>query len=62
MFNEVGIEKIETSVAIVNPASWKIMGKLGFHRILAIKKAKYTLLPYEMDCYCYEVTKDEYIK
>ena len=38
MFNEVGIEKIETSVAIDNQASWKLMEKFGFHRTKKSKK------------------------
>lgn len=62
MFNEVEIRKIETSAAIVNPASWKIMEKLGFHRTSEIKKGKYTMLPELVDCYCYEITREEYIK
>lgn len=61
MFNEVGIRKIETSAAIVNSPSWKIMEKLGFHRTGVIKKCKYTMLPKPVDCYCYEITKEEYI-
>ena len=32
MFDEVDIEKIITGAAIENPASWKIMEKLGFER------------------------------
>lgn len=62
MFNEVGIRKIETSAAIVNSPSWKIMERLGFHRTGEIKKCKYTILPEPVDCYCYEITKEEYIK
>ena len=62
MFNEVEIRKIETSAAIVNAPSWKIMEKLGFHRTGEIKKGKYTMIPEPVDCYCYEISRDKYIK
>ena len=32
MFNEVEIDKIVTSAATINPASWRLMEKLGFIR------------------------------
>ena len=60
MFNEVGIDKIETSAAIINPASWKIMEKLGFRRLEKTKKGNYTFVDELIDCYCYEITKDEF--
>lgn len=62
MFNEVGIEKIEISVAIDNQASWKLMEKFGFHRTKKIKKVKYTILIEKVDCYCYEITRKEYLE
>ena len=62
MFNKVEIRKIETSAAVVNSPSWKIMEKLGFHRTGEIKKCKYTMLPDPVDCYCYEIIREEYIK
>ena len=62
MFNDVEIRKIETSAAIVNAPYWKIMEKLGFHRTGEIKKCKYTMLPDPVACYCYEITRKEYIK
>ena len=62
MFNDVEIRKIETSAAMVNTPSWKIMEKLGFHRTGEIKKVKYNMLPEPVDCYCYEITREEYIK
>jgi len=62
MFNEVGIDKIETSAAISNPASWKIMEKLGFSRLEKTKMVKYTFLNESVECYCYEITKDEFNK
>lgn len=33
MFEVVGIEKIDTSAAIINPGSWRIMEKVGFVRV-----------------------------
>ena len=53
--------KIETCAATDNLASWKIMEKLGFHRTNKIKKVKYTILTEEVDCYCYEITREEYL-
>lgn len=61
MFNEVCIDKIETSAAIENPASWKIMEKFGFIRTSKIKKVKYTFIPEEVDCYCYEISRENYL-
>ena len=61
MFKEVQIDKIETCAATDNLASWKIMEKLGFHRTNKIKKVKYTILTEEVDCYCYEITREEYL-
>ena len=37
MFNEVEITDIKTSAAEINPASWKIMEKLGFEYINKVK-------------------------
>lgn len=62
MFYEVGIEKIETCAAIENPASWKIMEKFGFRRLNKIKLIKYTIQTKKTECYCYEITKEEYTK
>ena len=61
MFKEVQIDKIETCAVTDNLASWKIMEKLGFHRTNKIKKVKYTILTEEVDCYCYEITREEYL-
>ncbi len=61
MFKEVGIEKIETSAAIVNQSSWKIMEKLGFSKINKTKMVNYTLLGEDVECYCYEMTRDKYL-
>ena len=46
MFNEVKLNKIETSVAMINPASWGLMEKLGFKRLETTHE--------------YELTKEEY--
>ena len=60
MFNEVEIKKIETSAAIINPASWKLMEKLGFKRLETTHKNKYYFVGEEVDSYEYELTKEEY--
>lgn len=62
MFYEVKIDKIETSAAIENSASWHIMEKFGFQRLNKTKMVKYTVQTKETECYCYEMTKEEYIK
>ncbi|MDD2470112.1 MAG: GNAT family N-acetyltransferase [Bacilli bacterium] len=62
MFNEVGIDRIETSSAVDNLASWKLMEKLGFIRYTEkTHKTKYTFLIEEVDCYSYRITKEEYL-
>lgn len=61
MFNEVEIKEIQTGAAIDNPASWKLMEKLGFKRESDKKyKVKYTLIDDLVDCYVYKLTKEEY--
>ncbi len=61
MFKEVGISKILTGAAIANPASWKLMEKLGFRRIDGKNYfAKYTFLPEEVELYSYELTKEDF--
>lgn len=61
MFNEVEIEKILTSAAIINPGSWRIMEKLGF--IYSCNKSSTYLDENNnrVDCCCYNITKKEYI-
>lgn len=54
MFNEVKINKIITSAAIINPASWKLMEKLGFVRTDKTKYNKYTFVEGEVKSYIYE--------
>ena len=60
MFNEVEINKIETSAAIINPASWRLMEKLGFKRLETTHKNKYFFVEEELDSYEYELTKEEF--
>lgn len=60
MFKEVEINKIETSVAMINPASWGLMEKLGFKRLETTHKNKYYFVEEEVDSYEYELTKEEY--
>ena len=60
MFNEVKLNKIETSVAMINPASWHLMEKLGFKRLETTHKNKYYFVEEEVDSYEYELTKEEY--
>ncbi len=62
MFYEVGINKIETCAAIENSASWKIMEKFGFCKLNKTKMVKYTIQTKETECYCYEITKDDYTR
>ena len=57
MFQEVGIKKILTGAAIANPASWRLMEKLGFKRLTHQNKfVKYTFVPEEVEIYTYELT------
>ncbi|HIS18114.1 MAG TPA: GNAT family N-acetyltransferase [Candidatus Coprovivens excrementavium] len=62
MFFKCNIEKIITCAAVCNPASWKLMEKLGFKRKIIKRTIQYTFLDEETECYVYEVSKDEYIK
>ena len=61
MFNEVEISEIRTGAAVLNPASYKLMEKLGFKRRGgALHKTKYTYLDEAVDSYSYGLTRDEY--
>lgn len=63
MFKEVGIRGIETSSAVCNPASFKLMEKLGFKRRSdETHKQKYTFVDELIDCYSYAITKEEFLK
>ena len=61
MFLECKIAKIITGAAICNPASWKIMEKLGFERKKETKTIQYTFLDEPTEIYCYELTRDKYL-
>ena len=58
MFNEVGINEIRTGAATVNPASWKIMERLGFVRTDNTKMVQYTYLDEPVEVYQYLLTKE----
>lgn len=61
MFNEVEIDEIRTGAAVVNPASYRLMEKIGFRRRGdKLHKTKYTFVEEEVDSYSYGLTKDEY--
>jgi len=61
MFNEVGIDSIETGSAICNEASFGLMEKLGFNRRgNNTHKQKYTFVDELLDCYSYGITHEEY--
>lgn len=62
MFKECEIKKIETSAAIKNDKSWKVMEKLGFKRENKTKFTEYTFLDEKTECYCYSITREEYLE
>ena len=62
MFLEVGIDEVRTCCAIDNPNSWKLMERLGFQRSKERKFLPYTLLEGEAECFCYSVTKYQFLK
>lgn len=62
MFLEAGISSINTSAAIENPSSWKLMESLGFQDQKKTRKEKYTLLEEEVDCKEYICTKDDFLE
>jgi len=59
MFNEVEIEKIDTGAAVCNPASWKLMEKLGFVRGSEQFQVHYTFGG-DVLCYSYSLGRKEY--
>ena len=61
MFLECEIEQIITGAAICNPASWKIMEKLGFERQEKTKMIQYTFLDELTEIYSYVMTKERYL-
>ena len=60
MFLECEIHEIITGTAICNPASWKIMERLGFERLKEMKRIQYTFLDEPIETYCYKLTRDKY--
>ena len=60
MFEEVEISKIITGAAIDNPASWKIMDRLGYTKLPQTKLVTYTYLDEPVEIYTYEITKEQY--
>lgn len=61
MFLECEIEKIITGAAICNPASWKIMERLGFERQEHTKMVQYTFLDELVEDYSYVMTREKYL-
>lgn len=62
MFNVVEIESIDTSAAIVNESSWKLMEKLGFIRNIDENTwHKYTFVNKPIECYSYHIDKKLFI-
>lgn len=62
MFNVVLIDEIRTEANIINPASWKLMEKLGFKRIGESLSSHYDEVGNQLMQYDYLLTKDMYLK
>lgn len=62
MFREVDIKEIITGAAISNPASWKIMEKLGFKRSDIIDLVNYTYKNEPVEVYRYTLSREDYMK
>lgn len=60
MFNSVEIEKVETSAAIINQGSWKIMEKLGFERVGEYQSTYFDENDNILMCYCYVGSKENF--
>lgn len=60
MFEEVEVSEIKTNAAIENPASWKIIEKLGFEKCNTNKIVQYTYLDEPTENYQYFLTKEMY--
>jgi len=58
MFNEVAIDSIFTSAAIINPSSWKVMEKLGFERTGEKQSSYFDENGNILMSYCYHCTKE----
>lgn len=61
MFSEVEIEKIITSAAIINPASWKIMERLGFEKYDEKQTTYYDEEDNILNSYCYYCNKNLFL-
>lgn len=61
MFEEVEIEKIITSAAIINKGSWKIMERLGFERIGEKLSTYFDENDNILMCYCYVGEKEKFM-
>ncbi len=62
MFCEVSITEFRTSACICNPASWKLMEKLGFVRDnTKTIFNEYTFVDEPIESYIYYLTKDMYL-
>lgn len=61
MFEEVEIEKIVTSAAIINEGSWKIMEKLGFERGGEKLSTYFDENGNILKCYCYSIDREKFI-
>lgn len=61
MFEEIEITKIITGAAIDNPASWKIMDRLGYKKLPETKLVTYTYLDDPVEIYTYEITREQYL-
>lgn len=62
MFNEVNIKEINTGAAINNPASWKLMEKLGFTRISDKTHIIHYTFGGDVEAYSYDINKNDYNK
>lgn len=61
MFVDCDIKEIITGAAICNPASWRIMEKLGFVKQVNTKFVQYTFLDEPTEDYSYIMTKERYL-
>lgn len=61
MFEEVEIEKIITSAAIINEGSWKIMEKLGFEKIVEKLSTYFDENGNILKFYCYSIDREKFI-
>lgn len=61
MFEEIEVEKIVTSAAIINEGSWKIMERLGFERVGEKQSTYFDENDNILMCYCYVGDKEKFI-